>query len=237
MIETMCTVGIRCLGQEHEKWVTKHCHILQITLLMFAKDGSRQGAYIGQSSECTREGCSPVVVVLLFLRIWKWLSINTSSVYHFSPLFLCHCHHQLQTSLSILSGHLEISFFITLKGQGQRKRTHFTLLQDKFENQMKQMIPFPIYPLFSSGADKMASAGRGSSQVGGSGLDPAMQFKGQGESQGRRPMSLRKYLGLKHSLIPQVLISFQIPLFNKYQINIWLSRVKVDSSTRHSQSI
>lgn len=65
------------------------------------------------------------------------------------------------------------------------------------ENWMNQMMPFLIYPLFSLGTDKMASVKRGSSWVRGApGLDPAMQFKDQGEPQGHVPTSLRKYLGL-----------------------------------------
>lgn len=44
MIQTVHAMGIRCLDREHKKWVTKHCHSLQITCLMLPKDGSRQGA-------------------------------------------------------------------------------------------------------------------------------------------------------------------------------------------------
>lgn len=48
MIQTVPAVGIRCLGQKHKKWITKHCYILQITCLMLPKDGSRQGACVGE---------------------------------------------------------------------------------------------------------------------------------------------------------------------------------------------
>lgn len=95
MVRTVHAGGIRRLSQEHKKWVNKHFHRVQIIHLMFPKDGSRQGACVGGISEYTREGSLVLGVVLLFMMIWKRLSIDSNSVYHFPPLFFCHCHHQL----------------------------------------------------------------------------------------------------------------------------------------------
>ena len=58
MIQTVHAVGLRCLDWEHEQWVTKHCHSLQITRLMLPKDESRQGACVGRISECTSRYCT-----------------------------------------------------------------------------------------------------------------------------------------------------------------------------------
>lgn len=114
----------------------------------------------------------PLGIVLLFITIWKRLSIDNNSVYHFFPLFFCHCHYQLQTLVTIIYRHLEISSFITPKGLCQRKGNTFQTILGEVENCMNQMMPFPMYPLFSLGTDKMASVRRGSFQVGGLWMRP-----------------------------------------------------------------
>ena len=97
MVQTVHAVQRRCLGQGHEKWVTKHCHALQTTHLMFAKDGPRRGAGAGRIRRCSREGCSPLGAALLFIMVWKKLSMKNNWVYPFSPLLLCHRHYRPQT--------------------------------------------------------------------------------------------------------------------------------------------
>ena len=70
------------------------------------------------------------------------------------------------------------------------------------------------------GTDKMTSEGRGSSQLGGYGLDPVMQFKDQGEPLGHLTMHLRKYLGLMTFPYPSSLNLFSDISAYKFQIHI-----------------
>lgn len=102
--------------------------------------GVKAGCLCWASSECSREGCSPLDVVLLFIMNWKKLSIHNNSVYPISPLFSCHCHRQLQILWSNYYLWALGEFVITLKGQRQRKGIHSILLQDKFEKWMNQMM-------------------------------------------------------------------------------------------------
>lgn len=140
-----------------------------------------------------QKGLLTLGVVLLFIMIWKRLSINNNSVYHFFPLFLCHCQHQLQTLLSnyylgtlgdfflhypkkaVLKKREHSSHYFRIHSRtGWTKWSHFWFILSSLWVQIKQHLK--------------------GSQLGGSGLDPAVQFKGQGKPRGHIPMSLRKYL-------------------------------------------